>query len=92
MQLKPQDLVVLLKLVGLKQDWSYRSLAQELFMSIGEVHNALDRATRAQLFNADEKRPRRQALEEFLIHGAKYAFPREVRLQEECQHLMQQHH
>src|SRR3990167_2295650 len=77
MQLKPQDIVVLLKLVGLEQDWSYRSLAHELFMSTGEVHNALDRAARAQLFDAQLKRPRVQALEEFLVHGAKYAFPAE---------------
>ena len=77
MQLKPQDIVVLLKLVGLEGVWSYRSLAQDLFMSIGEVHNALDRATRAQLFDAEHKRPRLQALEEFLVHGIKYAFPAE---------------
>jgi hypothetical protein len=74
MQLKPQDIFVLLKLIGL-QNWSYRSLAQELAMSIGEVHNALERATQAQLFDKEQKRPRLQALEEFLIHGLKYAFP-----------------
>ncbi len=75
--MKPQDIVVLLKLVGLKGGWSYRQLAQELFMSIGEVHNALNRAARAQLFDTSENRPRIQALEEFLIHGLKYAFPAE---------------
>lgn len=68
---------MLLKLVGLQGGWSYRSLAQDLFMSIGEVHNALDRATRAQLFDAEHRRPRAQALEEFLVHGIKYAFPAE---------------
>lgn len=77
MQLKPQDIVVLLKLVGPVRDWSYRSLAHDLFMSIGEIHNAVDRATRAQLFDAEQKRPRVQALEEFLVHGIKYAFPAE---------------
>lgn len=75
MQLKPQDVVVLLKLVGLEEDWSYRSLAHELFMSTGEIHNAIHRATRAQLFDAEQKRTRTQALEEFLVHGVKYAFP-----------------
>jgi len=77
MQLKPQDLVVLLKLVSLKGAWSYRSLAKKLFMSTGEVHNALDRATRAHLFDAELRRPRGQALEEFIVHGVKYAFPAE---------------
>ena len=77
MQLKPQDILVLLKLVGLEGDWSYRSLAGELSMSVGEVHNALDRASRAQLFDPEERRPRLQALEEFLVHGLKYSFPAE---------------
>jgi hypothetical protein len=77
MQLKPQDVVVLLKLVVLDKAWNYRSLAQELFMSTGEVHNALDRAARAKLFDTAEKRPRLQALDEFLVHGLKYAFPAE---------------
>lgn len=75
MQLKPQDIVVLLKLVYHKGDWTYRSLAEELFMSTGEVHNALDRAGQAQLYDGSSKRPRFQALEEFLVHGIKYAFP-----------------
>jgi hypothetical protein len=77
MQLKPQDIVVLLKLVGLKEDWSYRSLADELFISTGELHNALKRATHAQLFDPEQKKPRIQALEEFLVHGLKYVFPAE---------------
>jgi hypothetical protein len=77
MQLKPQDIVVLLKLVRSDEDWSYRWLAHELYISVGEIHNALDRAARAQLFDAEQKRPRMQALEEFLVHGVKYAFPAE---------------
>lgn len=77
MQLKPQDIVTLLKLVRQNEGWTYRTLANELFLSVGEVHNALDRAGRAQLFDAERKRPRMQALEEFLIHGIKYAFPAE---------------
>lgn len=77
MQLKPQDVVVLLKLLSHQKGWSYRSLAQELFISTGELHNAIDRATRAQLLDAEQKKPRTQALEEFLVHGIKYAFPAE---------------
>lgn len=77
MQLKPQDILVLLKIASLESDWSYRKLSSELSMSLGEVHNALDRAERAQLFDSKRKRPRTQALLEFLIHGIKYAFPAE---------------
>lgn len=77
MQMKPQDILVLLKLIHLSDGWTYRSLATELFMSVGEVHNALNRAEHAQLFDAEHRRPRIQALEEFLIHGIKYVFPAE---------------
>jgi hypothetical protein len=45
-----------------------------LFMSVGEIHNGLDRAARAGLFDAVGRKPRKQALEEFLVHGIKYAF------------------
>jgi hypothetical protein len=77
MLLKPQDILVLLKIASLNTDWSFRSLASGLSMSVGEVHNALGRAERAQLFDAKRKRPRTQALLEFLVHGIKYAFPAE---------------
>jgi len=46
-------------------------------MSIGEVHNALDRAARAHLYDPERRQPRMLALEEFLLHGIKYAFPAE---------------
>ena len=75
MQLKPQDVLVLLKLIAIEKDWTYRSLADELLMSSGEIHNALGRATQAHLYDAGRRRPRTQALEEFLVHGVKYAFP-----------------
>lgn len=77
MQLKPQDVVVLLKLVRRSDGWTYRQLATELCLSVGEVHNSLDRAAHAQLFDAETRRPKVRALEEFLIHGVKYAFPAE---------------
>ena len=77
MQLKPQDIVVLLKLVAHQGDWTFRSLAGDLFMSTGEVHNALGRASKAHLYDEANRKPNLRALEEFLIHGVKYAFPAE---------------
>lgn len=77
MQLKPQDILVLLKLLSAEKGWSYRLLAQDLSMSVGEVHNSLYRATMAQLYDSIKKRPRVRALDEFLVHGLKYAFPAE---------------
>ncbi|MBO6506822.1 MAG: hypothetical protein JJ977_18640, partial [Kordiimonadaceae bacterium] len=50
MVLKPQDILVLLKLVAIGQrDWSYAKLAVELGMSPAEVHAAANRALSAQL-------------------------------------------
>jgi hypothetical protein len=73
--LKPQDIVILLKL-SLEPDrsWSYNQLAYELRMSASEVHKGIGRAEHAGLFNRQQKRPHRMALDEFLMHGVKYAF------------------
>ena len=44
MVLKPQDVLVLLKLVALQEkDWSYNRLAIELGMSPAEVHASAKR-------------------------------------------------
>jgi hypothetical protein len=78
MILKPQDIVILLKLVAAEaRNWNYASLANELFMSVSEVHAGMKRAVSARLFDAQKNSPRRDALEEFLVHGVKYAFPPE---------------
>ncbi|NPU85896.1 MAG: hypothetical protein HPY65_15580 [Syntrophaceae bacterium] len=76
MNLKPQDIYILLKLVALGQNqWSYSLLANDLFMSSSEVHAGIKRAAAARLMGLDSGRPLKQSLEEFLIHGVKYAFP-----------------
>lgn len=123
MQLKPQDLLVALKLVALDgRRWTYARLAHELGLSASEAHACIKRGVQAGLLlpnrelpseaakaasgtvalNAHEpmgiyrvtrKRARRAAvpdgdaladnpvrphphnLAEFVLHGAKYAFP-----------------
>lgn len=78
MILKPQDIVILLKLVALgPRQWSYSSLAQQLAMSSSEVHAGIRRSTVARLFDSHRNVPNRSSLLEFLIHGVKYAFPPE---------------
>jgi len=75
MNLKPQDIIILLKLIALGEDqWSYASLAGDLFMSTSEVHAGIKRAVAARLMDSQRGRPLKQSLEEFLIHGVKYAF------------------
>lgn len=81
MALKPQDLLVVLKLwVGRGRVWNYQVLAHELGMSAAEAHNAVKRARKAGLLPAGELSgvPNLMALKEFLIHGAKYAFPADI--------------
>lgn len=78
--LKPQDVVVLIKLLEYREKRpSYARIAAELFLSVSEVHAAVQRAKRARLLLGTQSRadPNKTALEEFLIHGLKYAFPPE---------------
>lgn len=76
MNLKSQDILVTLKLITIGSDnWSYPILAQSLKLSVGETHNCVKRLAQSGLYNATRRRPIRAAVEEFLIHGVKYAFP-----------------
>jgi hypothetical protein len=65
-----------LKLVVIKRkDWTYAYLADVLFMSSSEVHSEIKRATRAKLFDPNRNQPIKKALEEFIVHRVKYAYP-----------------
>ena len=78
MNLKPQDIVILLKLVTTgDRQWSFSSLANELAMSPSEVHSGIGRVTAARLFDPQRKVPILKSLLEFLVYGVKYAFPPE---------------
>lgn len=76
MNLLPQDVLVMVKLaVSARPEWTFNSMAHELGMSPSMAHSAVKRATQARLYDPNQRMPRRKALEEFLIHGVKYAFP-----------------
>jgi hypothetical protein len=72
---KSQDVFVMLKWLCHPAPKNYADLAEELGMSVGEVHGATQRAAESGLFDLESKRPRIQALKEYLVHGVKYAFP-----------------
>jgi len=77
LNLKPQDVCILLKIaLARRGPWSYGQLALELGMSASEVHAGVKRAAHASLMRLDEGWgvPDLPALEEFLVHGLKYAF------------------
>lgn len=77
MALKPQDVVVLLKLSQYQgKRPPIAELASELFMSASEVHAAIKRSQAAHLLHGPEmgEKLNFKALEEFLLHGLKYVF------------------
>lgn len=77
MVLKPQDVLVVLKLLAMGQkSWSYAWLAVQLGMSPSQLHSAVKRALAAQLAvrKGEEIVPSIRNLEEFLVHGLKYVF------------------
>jgi len=76
--LKPQDLAVALKLLLLRgEDLSYAALAKAMRLSPYEAHAAVQRLAAARLVVAGAERNElaKGALREFLVHGARYAFP-----------------
>ena len=104
MVLKPQDLLIALKLAALRLsdghdianpmaevvdepqrpmgiDWSYRSLADELDISVSEISATIRRGLAARLLvktDASSKpQPMFQSLREFCIHGVKYVYAAE---------------
>ena len=77
MNLKSQDILVLLKLVAIgDQQWAYHRLAVELGMSPSEVHSAVKRALSAglALHRGERVVPNIRNLGEFLVHGIRYVF------------------
>jgi len=79
MELKPQDLLVLLKAAAHPpQRWTYASLGTALAMSASEVHASVKRAVASGLAVAPargEWSPVRPSLLEFVLHGARYIWP-----------------
>ena len=80
MSLKPQDVVVAMKLCSYPGPRPAISVvAADLGLSPSEVHAAIKRLQQSRLLHGPEMqdRPNVSNLEEFLLHGLKYAFPAE---------------
>ena len=78
MVLKPQDVVIALKFSEFEgKRPPFAQIAEELSMSVSEVHGAVKRAQASHLLHGVDldERVNRKALEEFLVHGLKYMFP-----------------
>ncbi len=84
LRLKPQDVVVALKLVALSAalapPWTQPQLARSLHLSASEVNHGLKRLAACHLYNPRERRIIRSSLEEFLVSGLRYVFPAQLGL------------
>lgn len=75
-QMKPQDIVILLKIVAINNDnWQQKPLAEALGMSQSEVSQSVARSQYAGLLFGNGKQVMKSALLEFLQYGLGYAFP-----------------
>ena len=79
MDLKPQDLLVLLKVAANPpQRWTYAALGEALSMSASETHACVKRAVASGLAVATSRTewsPVRPNLLEFMLHGVRYIWP-----------------
>jgi hypothetical protein len=76
--MRPQDIAILLKLLALKdKEWQLTGLSHELYISISEISESLNRSRLAKLIDYDKKKVSRHNLMEFLEHGIKYVFPQQ---------------
>ncbi len=74
--MRPQDIVVLLKIISYKdKKWLNKELATDLYISTAEVSNSLKRSTVTGLVDNEKKKVRIQALQDFIIYGLPYVFP-----------------
>lgn len=79
MELKPQDLLVVLKrAVHPGRSWTYAALGEALKMSASQVYRSVQRSVIAGLATSKSRgewQAVRSALLEFTVHGVRYAFP-----------------
>jgi hypothetical protein len=74
--MRPQDIVVLLQIVSLKDTiWRNIDVAQAIDISPSEVSEALNRCKISKLIDSKKRKVNTNSFLEFLIYGLKYVFP-----------------
>lgn len=74
--IRPQDIVILLKILLLKSDsWYIQDLSHSLKISLSEVSESLERSRFSGLINQSKKKVNRTALNNLLIFGIRFVFP-----------------
>jgi len=76
--MRPQDVIVLLKLAIIKEGWLAKDLSKSLKISPGEISESLNRSAIAGLLSADKKILMKKAFLEFLEYGLKFVFPQKA--------------
>ena len=77
--MRPQDIVVLLKIVTLKhKNWKNIDLANSLKISASEISEVLNRCRISGLIDKKKRKVNINSFKEFLIYGLKYVFPVEL--------------
>lgn len=72
--LRPDDVVVALQLT-IDAKVSFKDLSETTGLSVGECHNAVRRLGISALLSPGTRRPVRDLLTRFLLHGVPHAFP-----------------
>ena len=76
LQLKPQDIVIAIRLLTLPSaGWTFHALGESVGLGHNQAHLAYKRLLLCELANAESKRPVKTNLVEFLVHGIRYVFP-----------------
>jgi hypothetical protein len=76
--MRPQDIVVLLKILTYENDsWYQSQIANALNMSQSEISESIARSKYAGLIDENGKKVFCQGLLDFLQYGIKYAFPQQ---------------
>ncbi len=73
--MKPQDILVTIKLLVSGWPGSFAALGRQIGLSASETHAALRRAQQSGLIHPLGHQVNKSALAEFLLHGLKYMFP-----------------
>lgn len=74
--MRPQDIVVLLKIFALgEEEWLKKDLSNSLFISQSEISESLNRSVYAGLIGIDKKSIQKTALFGLLVYGLRYMFP-----------------
>ncbi len=76
--MKPQDIVVLLKIFSEEKGlWTQVSLANALFISQSEISESISRSKYAKLLFADGKRVAKKPLLDLIVYGVPYFYPQQ---------------